>query len=319
MDTRLLTQLLENYDITSCLIHHRGALVYHYEQFEQASDRLMPVNSCTKSILSALVCIAMGKGLLPSADTLVGEFFPALRHDPDERKHRITLRHLLTMTAGFRWQEFGGIRSFPSMSRTPDWIAYVLQQPMSHMPGTRFVYNSGVSQLLAAILARATACPIAQFAEQHLFGPLGIAQYAWKSDPQGVHTGGFGLEMTAKDLLNFGRLYLQQGMWNGAEIVPPAFVHESVQPAIAASPPERGYYGWHWWVDSAPDAERAEDAGDAARARTHYYYARGFGGQFVFVIPAADAVVVFTRKNQRKGKHVHELFRRLVIEGVILA
>lgn len=312
MNTSLLLPLMEEYDITSCLIHSRGTLAYHYEQFDRASDQMMPINSCTKSILSALVCIAMEKGLLPGADTFASEFFPALRQDADERKHQITLRHLLTMTAGFQWQEFGGIRSFPTMSRTPDWIAFVLKQPMSHAPGTRFVYNSGASQLLAAALVQAVQSTITQFAEQFLFGPLGIERYEWKSDPQGVHTGGFGMQLSAKDMLTFGLLYLHQGMWDGAEIVPPAFVHESVQPAIAAQPPERGFYGWHWWVD-------AVDAASARSASTHYYYARGFGGQFVFVIPAKESVVVFTRKKQRKGKSVHELFRRHLIQGGIMA
>lgn len=301
-----LTPHLEAYDVTSCLVHRRGELTGRYDAEDSASDRPMPINSCTKSVLSALVCIAMGKGLLPPADTRAIEFFPAMRQETDERKHRITLRHLLTMTAGFQWQEFGGLNSFPKMIRTPDWNRYVWEQPMAHEPGERFAYSSGVSQLIATMLAQAIEGSIADYAERTLFGPLGIERYAWKSDPQGIHTGGYGLELSARDLLSFGLLYLHRGVWNGEDLVPRELVDISVQPAIAVQPPERGRYGWHWWVDAAP-------AGSGGTEKTRYFYARGFAGQFAFVVPEAEAVVVFTRKRQRKGRSPHELFRQHII------
>jgi len=300
---------LEAFEVTSCLIHQQGELIYQYDSPDLASFLPMPINSCTKSVLSALVCIAMGKGLLPSAEARASDFFPALRRETDERKHRITLRHLLTMTAGFRWQEFGGLNSFPTMTRSSDWVQYVWNQPMAHEPGERFAYSSGVSQLLAAILAQGLEGTIAAYAEQTLFGPLGIEQYTWKSDPQGIHTGGYGLELSARDLLKFGLLYLHGGVWNREVIVPQALAEASVQPAVAVPPPERGEYGWHWWVDSAP----AKPAQAAAEEDTRYYYARGFAGQFVFVVPAYETVVVFTRKCQRKGRSPHELFRQEAI------
>jgi CubicO group peptidase (beta-lactamase class C family) len=307
MRTLGILQKLEVYDITSCLIHYRGELLYHYEQFEHASARLMPINSCTKSVLSALVCIALDKGLLPSPDALVCDFFPMLRDDADERKQTMTVRHLLTMTAGFQWNEFGGSNSFPKMTRSPNWIQFVLEQPLSHAPGTKMVYNSGVSQLLAGMLAQAAETTVAQFAEEQLFGPLSIEPYEWKTDPQGIHTGGFGLQLAAHDMLKFGLLYLRQGMWNGRKIIPPSWVRLSVEPAIAVSPPEHGFYGWHWWMDAAPVTYPSPpDQSD----RLEYYYARGFGGQFIFVVPACETVIVFTRKRQQKGLSPHDLFRQ---------
>ncbi len=304
-----LTPQLEAFDVTSCLIHQRGELIYQYDASDLASFQPMPINSCTKSVLSALVCIAMDRGSLPSAETRAIDFFPAMRQEPDERKHRIKLRHLLTMTAGFRWQEFGGLNSFPTMTRTSDWVRYVWEQPMAYEPGERFAYSSGVSQLLAAILAQGIDGSIVAYAEQALFGPLGIERYAWRTDPQGIHTGGYGLELSALDLLSFGLLYLHQGVWNREVIVPQALVNASVQPAIAVPPPERGEYGWHWWVDSAP----TEPAQAGSEEDTRYYYARGFAGQFVFVVPAYEAVVVFTRKRQRNGRSPHDLFRQQAI------
>lgn len=192
MDTHALSHKIEAYDLSSCIIHSHKNLIYHYEKSKQASSQAMPINSCTKSVLSALICIAMTQGNIAPPNTLISHYFPQLRHEQDERKRIISLEHLLTLTAGFQWNEFGGINSFPKMTRSSDWIQYILTQPMSDVPGTKMVYNSGVSQLLAAILVQATGMEISRFAELNLFMPLEIEQYDWKCDPQGIHTGGFG-------------------------------------------------------------------------------------------------------------------------------
>ena len=143
MDSTALSHEIEAYDLSSCIIHSNGELIYHYEKSKQASSLLMPIYSCTKSVLSALICIAMEQQLIASSDTLILHYFPQLHHEQDERKKNITLEHLLTMTAGFHWNEFGGINSFPTMSRSSNWVQYVIEQPMSDVPGTTMVYNSG--------------------------------------------------------------------------------------------------------------------------------------------------------------------------------
>lgn len=305
MDTLALSQKIEPFDLSSCIIHYRGELVYQYEKTQQVASQLMPVNSCTKSVLSSLICVAMDQKLLPSPDTLISQFFPQVRNDSDERKQKITLEHLLTLTAGFQWNEFGGINSFPTMTHCSDWIQYVLQQPMSDEPGTKMVYNSGVSQLLAAILVQAIDSTIAQFAELNLFESLTIEQYDWKRDPQGIHTGGFGLQLSANDMLKFGLLYLHKGVWNNQQLISQALVERSTKPIIAVTPPERGFYGWHWWADSVPMNSR-EQVG----SELHYYYARGFGGQFIIIVPTLYTVVVLTRKQRKKGLSPHDLFRQ---------
>lgn len=157
--------------------------------------------------------------------------------DADPRKRQITLRHLLTMSAGFNWTEFGGFNSFPRMTRSPDWVRFVLEQPMSDRPGDRMEYNSGASQLLTAILVQAAGLAAARFAELHLFGPLGIEEYEWEQDPQGVHTGGFGLWLRPGDMLKFGQLYLQRGVWEGKPLISPELVSQSVKPAIGVEAP----------------------------------------------------------------------------------
>lgn len=295
MDTRALSREIAAYDLRSCIIQYQDKLIYHYEQSDQASSQLVPINSCTKSILSALFCIALEQGLIASPNTPISHYFPELEHDPDQRKQHITLEHLLTLTAGFQWNEFGGMNSFPKMTRSPDWVHYVLQQPLADRPGLKMVYNSGVSQLLAAILVQATGMEIARFAELHLFMPLGIEQYEWPRDPQGIHTGGFGLLLSANDLMKFGRLFLHKGLWHNQQLIAQDLITLSTKPAIAASPPEHGFYGWHWWMDHADD--------------TDYYYARGFGGQFIIVVPALESIVVLTRKQRKKGLLPLDLFR----------
>lgn len=309
MDTIALTSELKPFDLSSCIIHYQGELIFHYEKLNQASSQLVPVNSCTKSVLSSLFCMAMDEGLVPPKNTLISQFFPQLKETPDERKQRISLEHLLTLTAGFQWNEFGGLNSFPKMTRSSNWIDFVIEQPMSDEPGTKMNYNSGVSQMLAAIFVQSTEISLARFAELHLFGPLEIEQYDWKVDPQGIHTGGYGLELSANDMLKFGLLYLQRGIWNNEELISQKMLELSTTAAIAATPPERGFYGWHWWTDKIPAKEMKQKG---ISTDLHYYYARGFGGQFIIVVPSLETVVVLTRKQRKKGLSPLELFRQSI-------
>lgn len=306
MNTNTLTHEIQPYDVNTCIIHYGGEIVYHYEKSLHSSSKLMPINSCTKSILSALICKAMDQQLIPSADTRITQFFPQLLHDHDKRKQTINLGHLLTLTAGINWTEFGGPNSFPKMTRSADWITYVLQQPMSDEPGTVMVYNSGVSQLLAAILVQSTGTSITQYADIHLFGPLGIEQFEWKSDPQGIHTGGYGLQLSAHDMLKFGLLYLYKGVWSNTSLISEDMVQRSTEPAIAVVSPERGFYGWHWWSDSISITNLT---GDSISSDLHYYYARGFGGQFIIIVPTLDSVIVLTREQRKKGLSPLDFFR----------
>ncbi|MNW34551.1 Beta-lactamase [compost metagenome] len=316
MNLSHLDTIIPPLDLRSCLISHRGKLIYeHYRNTEAATD-IAKINSCTKSIVSALICIAMNHDMLPDTSTPITEFFPQLRHDNDSRKKEITLEQLLTMTAGFDWTEFGGDNSFPRMTRTANWVEFALAQPLRDTPGTRMEYNSGISQLLTSILVQASGMSVAQFAERHLFGPLGITAYSWEQDPQGIHTGGFGLWMRPDDLLKFGELYLQQGVWEGQTVISRELVTKSTQPAIAVGPPWRGGYGWHWWSDTyqvdtdQADTNQANTNQADSRERPdvstenvlRYYYARGYGGQFVHVIPQLELVTVLTNDKRKRDK-----------------
>lgn len=298
MDKDVIWRQLKSNHISSFIMERQQQLIYYYEQQEQASQKLMPINSCTKSIVSALYCIGLGEGWLPSIHSPIVEWFPELQHSSDHRKRSITVEHVLTLTAGFRWNEFGGNKDFPRMTRTKQWLKYVLEQPLTNEPGTSWCYNSGISQLLSAIITRASGQSLAEIAEQKLFQPLDISDYRWKSDPEGYYTGGYGMELTAVDMLKFGRLFLQQGSWNGKQIIAAQHCKQATAPYIQVEAPEQGYYGWHWWYDEQDGLP--------------YYYARGYGGQFIIIVPSSDAVLVFTRNQKHKARSPLELFRELI-------
>lgn len=321
-------QQIPSLDLRSCLVSMQGENIYKHYRNQEAASQIAKVNSCTKSVLSALICIAMDHGWLPDASTPLSAFFPALASDPDPRKPLITLEQLLTMTAGFNWDEFGGQNSFPRMTRTEHWVNFALEQHLSHTPGTHMEYNSGVSQILAAILMQHTGMSVAGFAERYLFGPLGITEYQWECDPQGVHTGGFGLKLLPDDLLKFGQLFMQKGMWHGERLISSELVTRSTEAFITVTPPNRGSYGWHWWVDSCKSDEPSDFSGEpkpspvsestsvnsADRNETvlDYYYARGFGGQFVYIVPQLELVTVLTNDKRKKEKPPLDVFPRLI-------
>ncbi|WP_054954858.1 serine hydrolase domain-containing protein [Paenibacillus dakarensis] len=311
MDLDHLQKSVSSIDLRSCLISRHGATVFEYYRDQRAKDEPAKINSCTKSIVSALFCIGMDRGLIPEVPTPAAEFFPQLAASDDRRKQQITLEHLLTMTAGFQWTEFGGQKSFPRMTRSPHWVDFVLEQPLSDIPGTRFEYNSGVSQMLSAILCKATGMTTARFAELNLFGPLGIENYEWEADPQGVHTGGYGLRMIPGDLLKFGQLYLQQGRWGDKQLISAELVQRSVQHYITAEPPRSGGYGWHWWVDAFTSPVNAD--GQAPNLSIDYFYARGFGGQFIYVVPQLETVIVLTEDKRKKDRHKTDVFREWIV------
>ncbi|KKO52988.1 serine hydrolase domain-containing protein [Paenibacillus sp. DMB20] len=309
MDLSSLSSTIAPVDLRSCLISRNGRLIFEHYRNRHVPEETAKVNSCTKSFLSALICIAMDQGILPGPKTRIAEFFPRLAADPDPRKREITLEHLLTMTAGFQWTEFGGQKSFPRMTRSPHWIDFVLDQPMSEMPGTRMEYNSGVSQLLSAILVQAAGVKTARFAETELFGPLGIEDYKWEADPQGIHTGGYGLWLRPADMLKFGRLYLQLGRWEQEQLISKERVIRSVQPAIPANAPNRGFYGWHWWTDTYEAEADGDGPGSPAFG---YYYARGYAGQFIYVVPILETVVVLTDDKRKRERHPANVFRQFI-------
>ena len=295
----------EKEQLDACIIYQNKQLLFSYEKAKGMLEAPARINSCTKNVVSSLICIALQQGKLSSVDIPLYRFFKSLAVDKDSRKQQITLRHALTLSAGFRWQEFGGINSFPIMTRSEHWVNYVLMQPMSDKPGTMMNYNSGVSQLLSSVIVQLTGQSVASYAEETLFHTLNIQNYYWQQDPQGLHSGGFGLSLSPLDMLKLGMLYLDKGMYNHTRLIDETVIEEATAPSIAAaSPGISGYYGWHWWVDPMKFAQDAT---------VSYFYARGYGGQFIFVIPDIKAVVVTTRNQKIKAELPIAWFRNRLL------
>ncbi|MOA37125.1 hypothetical protein D3C78_1586980 [compost metagenome] len=140
-----------------------------------------------------------------------------------------------------------------------------------------------------------------------MFEPLGIGTYKWEVDPQGIHTGGFGLWLRPTDMLKFGQLYLQQGTWSNKQLISRELVAQSVKPHISVDAPYRGSYGWHWWTDSYFNASDIPSVSPMS-----YYYARGYGGQYIYVIPSKQTVVVLSDDKRKKKQVTVEVFREII-------
>lgn len=211
----------EQLNIHSVIVirHGRIAAEGYYAPFGPTSRQQL--YSCTKSFISALIGIAIQEGAIRSVDEPVLSFFPEYKvAHRSKQKERLTIAHLLSMTSGLEWSEGAPYTSddLGQMVRRDNWVQYILDRPMAHEPGTVFQYNSGNSHLLSAILQKATGQTALAYAQEHLFGPLGLEEVSWQSDPQGISIGGWGLSLTPHDMAKFGYLYLQRGVWGGTAI-----------------------------------------------------------------------------------------------------
>jgi CubicO group peptidase (beta-lactamase class C family) len=203
----------------------------------------------------------------------------------------MTVRHLLTMTAGLDWLE--GDATYTAMYRSSDWVRFVLDLPMAAEPGKVFLYNSGASHVLSAIVneaARPHGWNTLSFAQEFLFRLLGIAEQ-WNTGSQGIPIGGWGLQLTSREMASLGYLYLREGAWGGKRIVPAGWVSAATRlQAPAPSPGELGY-GYQWWIYPLK----------GEYARYPAYAALGRYGQTIFVAPALDLVVVTTAQTSGHG------------------
>jgi CubicO group peptidase (beta-lactamase class C family) len=235
------------------------------------------LKSASKSLLSPLVGIAIEEGHLRGVDQQIGPFFPEIL-DGAPRKQAITLRDLLTMRAGLESTSFG---NYGAWVNSASWVRDALRRPLIREPGTgAMIYSTGTTHILSVLLTKATGTSTRRYAQAKLFDPLGIEIRGWQQDPQGYYFGGNNLATTPRALLRIGQLYLRGGRTPGGEVVvPPDWLIDSWQVRVTRS--YRGFnYGYLWWI---------EDFGDH---RT--YFAWGYGGQFLFVVPSLDLVAVAT-------------------------
>lgn len=257
---------------------------------------LHTLQSVTKTITSVIIGVAITRRDFPSIDAPVLSFFDTTKvRNIDARKRRMTVRHLLTMTGGFDWNEnlpyIDPRNNAVVMEASHDWVDYTINLPMGKEPGAEFNYSSGETQLLAHIFHRATGVDIEEYAARHLFGPLGITRWFWKRTPAGLVDTEGGLYLEARDLARIWYLFMKGGAWFGQRLVSRDWVEQSTRPAVSVeNRPGGAKYGFKWWLYPNPvDSSRYVLSGS------------GFGGQSPMAFPERDLVVVFNGWNILPG------------------
>lgn len=304
-DSALLTAALAEASglprLNSVLVSQHGRV--HAERYFNGTgpDTRANIKSASKSVLSALVGIALREGHLRGVDQPVAEVLPEhFGPGTDPRKRAITVGHLLSMTAGLESTSFG---SYGRWVSSRNWVRAALERPLVADPGGPMVYSTGSSHLLSAVLTRATGKTTYAYAREALAEPLGIRLRPWQRDPQGIYFGGNDMYLTPREMLRFGELYLNGGAYRGKQVVPREWVEESFRPR-AASEWSGHRYGYGWWIRSSGGHP--------------VYFAWGYGGQYVFVVPTLRLVAVFTSVADapREPGHlpaIHALLDRYIV------
>jgi CubicO group peptidase (beta-lactamase class C family) len=265
--------------------------------YQQPTGPGVPQNvaSVTKSVLGLLVGIALDKGVITSIDDPVSKYLAeAADESLDPRARTVTIKHLLTMSGGWESRD-----SDPP----PFHFSDALKRPFAFQPGEKFQYDNATSHLLGIALARAAGMSLERFAVTHLFGPLGIANYGWRLDPQGNTMGWHNLRLTLDDMLKIGQLVLNDGEWNGRLIVSKAYLADMLKAHNAGGPPSNTPYGYQWYVFRTPDRQH--------RA----YGAFGYGGQLIYVVPALKVIIAKTQTRDQRGGDVR-FIREVIMPGL---
>ena len=289
--------------LRTLLVARHGEVVVERRFRGPSLDTPANVKSVSKSILSGLVGIAIAEGHLQDVEQPIAPFFSRhLGAEDDPRKSQITVGHLLSMQSGLERTSGSYYGRWVS---SPNWVRYAVTRPMVAEPGGPMLYSTGNSHLLSAILTRATGQSTFAFARERLAEPLGISLPRWPADPQGIYFGGNEMRLTPRDMLRFGELYRPGGRVDGRQVIPEQWVRESLTPRTR-SPWSGERYGYGWFI---------------GEVRGHpMFYAWGYGGQFIFVVPGLELTVVTTSDPDapREGDHLRAV-RGILADWIVPA
>lgn len=327
-----LTEAIRRYpdwNVHAVLVERDGRLVYE-EYFSGEDNRWgeklgrvtfdrqtrHDLRSVTKSVVSALVGMALASGAIPSLDQPIVDVFPECGDLATPERRRITLRHALTMSAGLQWNEelpYTDARNDEiAMTVSGAAIRYVLSRPIVAEPGASWNYNGGLTQLLAAVVQRSAGQPFRDHARTALFAPLGIDDVEWVGDLGGLPAAASGLRLRPRDLAKFGSLYLHSGRWGERQIVPAAWVSESTRWHLAVRYPVNAFgtvgYGYHWWHNGLQTGWGTIASPVAA----------GNGQQRIYILPD-DLLVVTVLAGRYDDMTALGLPTRLLVEYIIPA
>lgn len=284
--------------LTSLIVARRDSvLVENYYRGLRPSQTIN-VKSVSKTLLSPMVGIAIRDGLLEGVDQPISELLPdyyevlAGRGALDPRKKEIDVGHLLSMRTGIETASFG---NYGAWVASPDWAYDQLRRPMVCDPGECHEYSTGNTHLLSVILTRRSGKSLRRYMLDELFRPMDVPLGEWDRDPQGRYLGGNNMSLRPRDMLKFGQLYANGGRYEGRQIVPEEWIEASWRPT-GTSPWNGHGYGYLWWMRRW-GGERA-------------YFAWGYGGQFIVVVPRLDLVIVATSSlRARERGHTRRMWR----------
>ena len=281
-----------------------------YVQFDRNSRH--NTHSTTKSFTSAVVGIAIQTGFINSVNDSIFDYLPNHQSLKNEGREKITIEDALRMASGLQWNEWevavtSSQHDLVLFNRSSDPVRYLLSKPMVTEPGTSFYYNGGTVDLLGVIVANAAETSVPTFSDKYLFGPLGITNYTWQTlYPSGITCAHGDIYITPRDMAKFGYLFLNNGIWNGVQIIAAEWVQESTRNHISPGVTWADGYGYLWWLRTYHSGGHDYDA----------FRTDGWGGQQIIVFPALDMVVVFTGANYTTNVPCDEIVERYILPAV---
>ena len=292
---------------------------YHGELVNWNRNMTHEMMSCTKSVTSACIGIAIDKGFIKSIHQSIFDYLPNHQHLKVDNREYITIEHLITMTSGLAWDEWSAAHGSSANDIDMLWfdcedpITCVLERPWWKEPGQLFTYNGGGMVILSEIIKNASNMNIDEFSMKYLFEPLGIENTQWTQFPGGVWDGSGSFYITPRDMVKFGATYLNDGVWNGTRIISSAWVENSSKPfnnnaGIKIPGEDSGIngYGYTWWINELSHANK----------KIKMFRAGGWGGQEIMVFPELDMVIVFTGGNYDSRTSLFKLLEKLVLPAI---
>lgn len=278
-------------NVESLIVYSNGEIIFekYYNGFNK--DSLHPIQSQTKSIVSLLIGIAIDKGYIKSESEFVSFYFPEYFKKDNELKSTVTIKDLLTMSAGFEWEEmipFNDPKNDnTNMFNSGNWLKYALSRPMADKPFTEFKYNSGCPMIVAGIIEKAAKKKLDIFATKYLFEPLGISNYRWIKDSEGFCHAGGGLYLKPMDMLKIGLLVMNKGKWEDQQLISEVWINKSTSSYLTTSF-DISTYGYFWWI------REVEINGGKT---TKEFTTEGAGGQKLYIFPEYKLIIAFTESN----------------------
>jgi len=278
-------------NVESLIVYSDGEIKFekYYNGFKK--DSLHHTQSQTKSVVSLLMGIAIDKGYIKSENDPVASYFPEYFRKEDNLKFSVTIRDLLTMSAGFEWEEMLPMNDPKNdnmnMFTSYKWLNYALTRPMAKKPFTEFKYNSGLPMIVAGIIEKATNMKLDEFAKKYLFEPLQIKEFQWQKDSTGFCHAGGGLFLKPMDMMKIGILVMKNGKWEKQQIISENWIKKATGSYLQTSY-DISTYGYFWWI-------REMKTGEVKTTRV--ITAEGAGGQKMYIFPEYQLIIAFTERN----------------------